>query len=229
MTRVIPIWFDIDGTLLHTRVGHGAFRKALRDVYGWEESLESVVFAGNTDLQVLMDMSLRHGGDENQALSGRHAFFERMASYLDEGLREDRPDPVPGAAELVAELVKIANLSLGLLTGNARDCALIKLKHAELHHAFSEGGFGDEHADRNVLATRARENLRASLPAEVELAPGWVLGDTPRDALAAHSIGARCIGVATGAYTAADLQAAGAEHAVEDLTSTRALVDLLLS
>lgn len=218
MTRMIPIWFDIDGTLLHTKAGHGAFRKALREVYGWEETLESVVFAGNTDLQVLMDLSWRHGGNAEVALPRQHAFFERMARHLDEGLRLERPEPVPGAAELVAELVMCEGLCLGLLTGNARDCAFMKLRHLELHEAFSDGGFGDEHADRNVLAARAREKMTASLPEGVELAEGWVIGDTPRDVLAAQSIGARCLGVASGAYSEEELLAAGADEAVRDLT-----------
>ena len=32
-------------------------------------------------------------------------------------------------------------------------------------------------------------------------ADGWVIGDTPRDVAAAKTIGARCLGVASGAYT----------------------------
>lgn len=229
MTRLTPIWFDIDGTLLHTTAGHGAFRRALRDVYGWEESLETVVFAGNTDLRVLMDMSLRHGGDAGHALPRRHEFFQRMAAYLDDGLHARGPDPVPGAAELVRALTARSDLLLGLLTGNAKDCAYIKLKHMELHEAFLGGGFGDEHADRNVLAEGARRKMMADLPGDTELTAGWVIGDTPRDVLAAKSIGARCLGVASGAYSEKELHQAGADRVVADLARTRELVDLLVS
>ena len=52
-----PIWFDIDGTLLHTGEGVRAFGKALRAVYGWTEGLKDISFAGNTDLQVLRDLA----------------------------------------------------------------------------------------------------------------------------------------------------------------------------
>jgi len=227
MKTLTPIWFDIDGTLLHTRAGHGAFQKALRDVYGWEESMESVQFAGNTDLQVLMDMSRFHGGDPEVALSRRHEFFERMAAHLDEGLSGESPERIPGANELVAALLEELDVSLELLTGNARSCAFIKLKHVELHEAFRGGGFGDEHADRNILATRARDQIAARLPSDVTLAPGWVIGDTPRDVAAAHRIGARCLGVASGAYTAEQLLEAGADRVVTTLDPDDVLGELL--
>lgn len=228
MKTLTPIWFDIDGTLLHTRVGHGAFQKALREVYGWEESMETVRFAGNTDLRVLMDLSHHHAGDPEHAMSLRHEFFQRMAAHLDEGLAADKPDVVPGARELVAALLEELDLSLALLTGNARDCAYVKLRHIDLHDSFPDGGFGDEHADRNILASRSREAIVAKLPAEVDLRPGWVIGDTPRDVNAAHTIGARCLGVASGACSERDLLNAGADRVVTELYPEADLLRLLL-
>lgn len=226
MPGLIPIWFDIDGTILHTRVGHGAFQMALRDIYGWEESMESVVFAGNTDLQVLMDLSALHAGDPEAGLAKRHHFFDRMAEYMEKGLLENHPEPVPGAAELVRALVAEPRVLLGLITGNTRDCAFIKLKHVDLDMHFSHGGFGDDHADRNQLARLAREQLQDQN--DVTLAPGWVIGDTPRDVRAALHIGARCVGVASGSYTETQLRDAGATLVVEDLTPTDGLLGVLL-
>lgn len=226
MMPLIPIWFDIDGTLLHTRVGHGAFQMALRDIYGWEAGMESVVFAGNTDLQVLMDLSHAHAGDAEAGLEARHRFFARMAEYMEAGLREQRPEPVPGAAALVRTLVAEPGVLLGLITGNTRDCAFIKLRHVDLDMHFQSGGFGDEHADRNELAIRARKQLQDQ--SGVALSAGWVIGDTPRDVKAALHIGARCLGVASGAYPAEELLAAGAAQVVTDLHPTPALLGLLL-
>ena len=227
MTSLTPIWFDIDGTLLHTRVGHGAFRDAWKDVYGWEVSMESVVFAGNTDLRVLMQLSEEQGDGPDSVLGQQHAFFRRMAEVLDQGLKQTPPVVVPGAPELVHRLVEMPDLMLGLLTGNARDCAFIKLRHVELHTAFEDGGFGDDHPDRNVLAQKARERMQDSLPSGTELRPGWVVGDTPRDVQAAKEIGANCLGVASGAYSAEDLFSEGADDVMQDLKETDKILRLL--
>lgn len=222
-----PIWFDIDGTLLHTRVGHGAFQRALLEIYGWEDSMETVRFAGNTDLQVLLDLSQYHGGHPDASLPNRSRFFERMAHYLDQGLEIDKPQLIPGVVDLLSELCQMPQILLGLLTGNARECAFIKLRHAQLHHHFQDGGFGDEHHDRNTLATLARAKANQALPHGTTLAAGWVIGDTPRDIQAARQMGARCLAVASGAYTADVLLQAGADHISTDLHPTPELIKLL--
>lgn len=229
MKSLTPIWFDIDGTLLHTRVGHGAFGSAWKQVYGWEVNMESVVFAGNTDLRVLMQLSEENAVDSDTILGEQHAFFEAMSLFLDQGLMQTPPTVLPGAPALVHRLLEISGLMLGLLTGNARDCAFIKLRHVELHTAFELGGFGDQHADRNVLAQLARKQMQALLPNDTELTAGWVVGDTPRDVQAAKQIGARCLGVASGSYTKEDLLAEGADEVVLDLRETESIISMFLS
>ncbi|MDF3128743.1 HAD hydrolase-like protein [Kiritimatiellaeota bacterium B1221] len=224
MPSLVPIWFDIDGTILHTRAGRGAFQKALRDTYGWQDSFESVVFAGNTDLQVLMDLSRVHAGDEKAGLKDCRRLFDCMADHLDAGLAENPPELVPGATELIGRLAENPHVLLGLVTGNARDCAFIKLKHVDLDVHFSEGGFGDQHADRNELARLAKSQLAAK---HVDLAQGWIIGDTPRDIEAAKHIGARCLGVSCH-FSPAELREAGADEVVEDLTPTDGVLNLLL-
>jgi phosphoglycolate phosphatase-like HAD superfamily hydrolase len=54
-----------------------------------------------------------------------------------------------------------------------------------------------------------------------------VIGDTPRDVHAAHSIGAECIAVATGTYTLEQLRAAGADYVFADFSQPSALSALL--
>jgi phosphoglycolate phosphatase len=229
MKRLIPIWFDIDGTLLHTRAGHDAFRNALYETFGWETQLEEVVFAGNTDLRVLLDLADRHEGNSIRARAEQRGFFARMAAHLDAGLHLAKPERIPGAGELLRMLHEHPAVVLGLITGNARDCAFHKLRHAGLDHPFSHGGFGDEDPDRNVLALRARDQLRFHLSEPCELTSGWVIGDTPRDVAAAKTIGARCLGVASGAYSEEVLREAGADRVVTELWPCAELLHLLLS
>jgi phosphoglycolate phosphatase-like HAD superfamily hydrolase len=224
--RHCPVWFDIDGTLVHTSVGKDAFRIALQEIYGWEDSFESVRFAGNTDLRVLMDFSEQYAGSRTTALDQADAFFERMAELLDEGLQTEKPEVIPGAKSFLEVLAEQQELGLYLLTGNARACAFHKLRHADLHHSFQDGGFGDEHDDRNVLAKRSRDRV---LKAFRSSDPGWVIGDTPRDIQAAQTIGAKSIGVASGAYSSKELLAAGATHVLPDLTDAEHLLSRLMT
>jgi phosphoglycolate phosphatase-like HAD superfamily hydrolase len=54
-----------------------------------------------------------------------------------------------------------------------------------------------------------------------------VIGDTPKDALAARGIEADCLAVLTGGHADADLYAAGANWVVPDLTHPDVLPRLL--
>jgi len=55
----------------------------------------------------------------------------------------------------------------------------------------------------------------------------WVIGDTPLDAACARAGGVRCLLVASGFAPRADLEAAPADHVVDDLTDTEAILSLL--
>ncbi len=229
MTPRIPIWFDIDGTLLHTTAGHDAFRIALEEVFGWTDSLESVVFAGNTDLRVLHDMAERHGRGEWDCIGRAAAFFERMALHMHAGLHRLGAEIVPGALDLLHTLRADDRVVLGLLTGNARACAEAKLRHVGVDPShFHHGGFGDMHPDRNELARRARDSACAFLAPGEQLGAGWVIGDTLRDLAAARAIGARCLGIVSGATTRAEFRAHGADRIVDSLHPTPELLGWLL-
>ena len=53
-----------------------------------------------------------------------------------------------------------------------------------------------------------------------------VIGDTPKDIACAHAMGARCLAVATGKFSAEQLRAAGADHVVRTLEDPLILQNL---
>ena len=114
---------------------------------------------------------------------------------------------LPGVAELIAAFNALPSRPIiGLLTGNIRLGAQIKLSHYGLWDQFRMGGFGDDHEDRNRVAVVAHQRgnrlVNRSLRGEEIL----VIGDTPRDTECGRAIGARVLAVATGKYTVEELQ-----------------------
>ena len=90
--------------------------------------------------------------------------------------------------------------AIGLLTGNIRLGAEIKLTHFRLWHYFELGAFGDDHEDRNQLAVIARTQGRRRLNADLRGDQILVVGDTPLDIACARAIEAKVLAVATGRY-----------------------------
>ena len=113
-------------------------------------------------------------------------------------------------------LLLALDVAIGLVTGNVREGARRKLQHFNLWQWFPFGGFGDEHVDRCDIAAAALASAHQHLGALANGHTGAngsnfdrevvVIGDTLHDIRCARSINARCVAVATGQSTAAELQ-----------------------
>jgi phosphoglycolate phosphatase len=223
------ILFDIDGTLvLSGRAGLRAMTRAFRDAFGVADGFAGAHFAGRTD-SFLLSQALRAAGLPDTP--GQHARFRDVylpllaeeIQHRGEGIK----GVMPGARELLEALEDHPDLFTALLTGNFRGAAEIKLSHFELWEHFEWGVFSDDAADRNALVPIARDRAETyDIPDEARDRI-IVVGDTPHDIACAHVAGARCIAVATGGFSVAALLDAGADVALEDLSDTEAVLDLL--
>jgi phosphoglycolate phosphatase-like HAD superfamily hydrolase len=132
----------------------------------------------------------------------------------------------PGVLELLAALDERADCVSGLLTGNVRPGARLKLASGGLDIArFRIGAFGSDSAHRPDLPAVAQRRAREELGLDLAGGDVVIVGDTPADVTCGNGIGARAIGVATGSYAVDALLAAGAYAAFEDLSKTSEVLD----
>jgi phosphoglycolate phosphatase len=222
---VTVVLFDIDGTLLDMRgAGRKAFVRALKTVFGWDDDIQYINFAGNTDLNVLQQVMEKHG--RNLTDDDRRRFFERMPVDLAQTASEAELVIYPGVKVLLEKLSADERVLLGLVTGNVEACARIKLWQFDLHGHFVLGAFGDDHADRAEIARLAMKRVRDSLKPGQKIGGLFLVGDTPFDIAAAKSIEAKSIAVATGKFKVDALRAAGADHVLTDLSDTSHILRL---
>lgn len=215
------ILFDIDGTLL---LSLGAGRRALvaamsEEIPGIGAAAEKIRFDGKTDPQIVREML-----DASGVASDEARIDAILARYVDHLRRElarpgHRTDIMPGVLELLDRLEGESTALLGLLTGNVVAGAGLKLESGNIRpERFVLGAYGSDHAVRAELpaiaASRAVRHF-GRLPAGPEIV---IIGDTPADVTCGVAVGARGIGVATGAYTTDALAAAGAYAAFTDLS-----------
>jgi phosphoglycolate phosphatase-like HAD superfamily hydrolase len=203
--------FDIDGTLISgDGAGRRAFERACHEVLGVEGSLRALKLDGMTDpliLEHVFRTYLQRGPEPGEAEAV-------LASYL----RYLEPEVATSAFRVLDAVVEVLDrldqrgAILGLATGNLREGARIKLSRGGLWHRFRLGGFGSDAAERAELVRVAIERGHEGLPTRLAREQVLVIGDTPRDVAAAHAAGATAIGVATGSFSVAQLEAAGADR-----------------
>jgi len=212
------VLFDIDGTLLVTGgAGAVAWQRAFRELHGIDANIAEHTHAGMTDPEiaeiVFREVIGRDGSAEEraQAIAG---YLGHLQAAVEES---DGYRVMPGIEEILPRLAGEGVL-LGLVTGNIEAAAHIKLARADLNRFFAFGGYGSDSRDRTELTRQGIERGGEVSGAPLDPAATIGVGDTPRDVSACHGAGIRVVGVATGSYTVAEQQAAGADWAIVDVT-----------
>jgi len=221
------ILFDIDGTLL---LSLGAGRRALvaamtTEIPHVEAAAGRVRFDGKTDPQIVREM-LAAAGEAPEDETRIAAILDRYVGCLvhELGRPGHRTDIMPGVLELLDRLEGEEEALLGLLTGNVVAGAGLKLASGNIRpERFLVGAYGSDHAVRAELPAIAVVRAEPHFGRRPSGAEIVIIGDTPADVTCGNGVGARAIGVATGAYTTDDLEAAGAYAAFTDLSDSDAV------
>jgi phosphoglycolate phosphatase len=220
---ILVLW-DVDLTLLDTRwTDKLAMSEAGRALIGRDFTIDGVDMAGTLDPNIWRDIAAANGVADAAGLEARY-----RAAYLARLKAREAEKPMiralPGARELVARLERADGVVQGILSGNFPETGRCKLECAGINpRPFTVFAWGTDGTTRRDLfpAAFARYEELYSRP----VAPDRVvvIGDTLRDIACAHEFDCRCLAVATGKFTIAELERAGADRAVPDLTDTEEL------
>lgn len=223
--RRLLLW-DIDGTLISTgAAGQRAIVLATAQRFGGSGDLEGVEIAGRTDSGIAHQIFAKYG--ESITEERMRSFLNLYLELLARELPRSKGQVMPGVLELLTRSEHRPDTVLGLLTGNFRRGAQLKLEHYQLWHFFAFGAFADDHHDRNELGafalTRAQEATGAKfLPPQVD-----VIGDTGHDIACGKAFGARTIAIATGSWPRERLAESAPDFLFNDLSNVDEVIATL--
>jgi phosphoglycolate phosphatase len=221
------ILFDIDGTILSSGgAAPRAFRDALLEIFGTTGPIERHSFAGKTDPQIARELLSAVGIDDAALDAGLPALWRSYVEKLERELEDAQITVLPGVLPLLARLETMRERALlGLLTGNLREGARLKLNAAQVHfERFQVGAFGSDHADRPELPAIAVERAEERVGHRFEGKSIVIIGDTPADIACGERLGVRTIAVATGSYSEAQLAACAPDHVFSSLEDLDAVL-----
>lgn len=215
--------FDIDGTLLSSGgAGKHALEEAMLHEFGLDEIRVNVPYSGRTDVAISRDLLTAHdiSPTEEHLEQLQNAYLQRLPAAL----VAKQGAVLPGVVPLLNKLVELKEAVLiGLLTGNVRRGAAVKLGHFSIYHYFRFGGFGDGLLTRDDVARSAWQAAQKEYPQALQPERTWVLGDTPLDISCARTIGARVVAVTTGHHSKEELSFHQPDMLLETLEDTSLL------
>ncbi len=227
-TRMKLVLFDVDGTLLRTGGrGVSCMELAGQALFGPDFTTPILNPAGSMDPDLYAQLVAHHGIEDGDACHGD--FQQHYLHHLTEKLsRPGAAWALPGVIALLDQLRAEPNVDLGLVTGNYTRAVPIKLQAAGIDPGwFEDNAFGDQAADRAGMIRLARQRHTRRTGKELDGNDVLMVGDTPNDVNAARQAECLCLAVATGRFSVDDLRAAGAQHAVEDLSDPASLLSIL--
>ena len=226
MLPTLILW-DIDQTLVNMdRAGERALLQMIRETYrqDFKEQLP-VDLRGRTDTSIMRDLLTHIRIEHTPAEEAK--FRSQYLALLPVTLPKGNARVLPGVQAALDAIAAHPDLHQGLLTGNLKEGARLKLEHVGIWSYFEFGAYADDSSDRNQLGPVALRRAKEVTGLDFAPARTWIIGDTPHDIACAQAIGANSIGVATGSFLPEDLAACGATHVLRDLSETGALLGLI--
>ena len=209
--------FDIDGTLLSPGPSaRKAINQAIENFTGIPPNLQIKDVAGMTDRLIVKNALEKSGTDGDITEVINNIINDYLTLFENNYVESKEAFVYEDALELVKK-VKEKSFPLGLLTGNVKRGAQIKLNRFDLMEHFSFGAFGEEGATRSDLPIVARKRAQEILGKSFEFEDIVLVGDTPEDAIAARVNGCKSIIVCRRQEWYDDIVKSGADLIVESL------------
>ena len=185
---------------------------------GYSVSNDSIDLSGSTDYEVILEL-LKKSEITLKENKLREIFTEidKEAQQLD---LISEFYLYPGVRNMLDELSALEWVH-GILTGNSYNRMISKLHSSSVIEHFSNElmfscNFGDSRKD---ICKNAARIINKELYQEI-----YIIGDTPKDILAAKSIGFPVIAVASGSYSLSDLSIYNPDLLIRDLEADSKLL-----
>lgn len=212
------VLFDIDGTLTRGAGPHhrAALEAAIFQVTGLAATTQGIPVHGMLDHVILTTMLRVAGVSEAEAKRVLPQVIEAAQELYQVGVPDLRDKLCPGLPGVLEEMGR-RGVVLALVTGNLTRIAWHKLARAGIGQYFRFGAFGEMAPTRGDLAklaiAQARREGLIGKTSRISL-----IGDAASDIQAARDAGVQSIAVRTGIAPVEELEAAGPDFLIDDLT-----------
>ncbi|MEM7825229.1 MAG: HAD hydrolase-like protein, partial [Candidatus Aenigmatarchaeota archaeon] len=215
------VLFDIDGILAlgKNEAHHKSFSVAIKKIFNIDIEINEIQYSGKTDTRILLELLERKGFRQEDVRPKLKEMFKIMIEYVKKNIKNSDIYINPGVVELLEEL-KSKGYILGLITGNVKEIAKIKLGQLNLWKYFQVGGFGNLSEFREDVLKEVIAQAEKKSNLKFDKKDIFYFGDAPLDMICGKNVGVTTIGVSTGMFTIDELAKYKPSHLFKDYYNT---------
>ncbi len=184
-------------------------------------------YSGLTDLNILLKIAELNNISFDLFQKTIDSIWENLYLEFRANCNQHTVHLIEGAKEFIQSLSRSEDIVLGLLTGNFRKCAYLKLSIVNLDKFFPFGAFGDDSVERVDLPRIAFERAKSFCEAYFIPENAVIIGDSVLDIQTAKKNGIKSIAVATGKTDFETLAKAEADLLVPNLLDVEKLENFI--
>lgn len=226
--------WNIDLTLVDVaRVSRDAYAEAFHRATG-RRLVALPQLAGASDSEIFFEslalnevaVSQNHGQDDESDLLARYNAELAVAFGARRELLPTRGRVLAGAREALAAVAQLPGVIQTVLTGTIKQNAGHKLRAFGLESYLDPdiGGFGSDVYPKGTQILRSVDLANEKYGLRLVPADVVYIADSIKDVAAAKIARVRCVGIASGRSTSAELRDAGADPVLDGLADTASVV-----
>ncbi|MCK5076128.1 MAG: HAD hydrolase-like protein [Calditrichia bacterium] len=216
---------DIDGTLLTTNgVAINFMIRAAEEETGSKIKFEIEDYLGKLDPQIVETLLKKGGYSSEEILTNKSKVYDRYLQLLKPALKPEDVTVYSGVMSFMEYITKL-NLKFGVLTGNTKAGAKIKLSSVNLDSYFPFGAYGDNAETRPELVPIAVSRANKHYNRSFQKHSIWIIGDSINDITCARENGINCCIVTTGRTDPEKLKAMKPEILIDYLNNPENVIN----
>jgi phosphoglycolate phosphatase len=230
VTRKLVL-FDVDGTLILTGgIAAGLMAESVSSILNKPIQWTMDHFIGNTDRNIIHTLLRQNGIGESILEDLTDKVLEKYLMDLKSKLKKDSIVKIlPGVKNLLDVLSIDHRFDLGLLTGNVKRGAQLKLSAKNLFKYFPVGAFGNDALQRKLLPPIAIQRAEKYYNRFFEKKDIWIIGDSIPDIECARTNHIRILVVFSGFTKKEELKKFNPDAYLENLSNINRVKQILLS
>jgi phosphoglycolate phosphatase len=224
------ILFDIDGTLTvgQSKIHLESFDYAFEKIWKKNASIYEIQYAGKTEKRVIREVLEKHNVKREDIKKNLSKAYKTMGEYFKQNFNSSKIKINPGTKDLLLELKEHGHI-LGIVSGNSRMIARLKLEKLDILKFFDVFGLGDTSENRSDLVKGAVEQADNKFREKFSNNDIFVIGDTPFDIIAGRKNRVKTIGIISDKYKPEELKKFNPDYIFPNFKNYEAVVKAIES